>query len=94
MICDYSVPVLDYWRTKYDAFRLNTTSEKASSFFEAVIIIDGVQYRYGESTLTPLTDFSSDMRSNLENLYLDGDFGGVPYVSMSGLMELIQREEK
>ena len=57
-----------------------------------VYIVD--KNRYGESTLTPLSDFSSDMRSNLENLYLDGDFGGVPYVSISGLMELIQRKEK
>lgn len=55
-----------------------------------VYIVD--KNRYGESTLTPLTDFSGDMRSNLENLYLDGDFGGVPYVSISSLMEYIQRE--
>ena len=57
-----------------------------------VYIVD--KNRYGESTLTPLTDFSGDMRSNLETLYLDGDFGGVPYVSISSLMEYIQREGK
>lgn len=36
----------DYWQTKYDAFRLNTASEKECSFFEVVMVIDRVQYRY------------------------------------------------
>lgn len=41
------IPVLDYWQTKYDAFRLNTYSSEQNSFFEAVFIIDDIQYRYG-----------------------------------------------
>ncbi len=49
--------------------------------------------RYGESSLTALTDFSGDMRSNLENLYLEGDFGGVPYISQNGLSEVLGKEE-
>ena len=49
--------------------------------------------RYGESHLTALTDFSGDLRSNLENLYLDGNFGGVPYISQSGITELIGKEK-
>ena len=49
--------------------------------------------RYGESSLTALTDFSGDMRSNLENLYLEGDFGGVPYISQSGLSKILGKEE-
>ena len=72
--------------------RYKTEDDQKLFVKNQVYIVD--KNRYGESTLTPLTDFSSDMRSNLENLYLDGDFGGVPYVSMSGLMDLIQREEK
>lgn len=49
--------------------------------------------RYGESHLTALTDFSGDLRSNLENLYLDGNLGGVPYISQSGITELIGKEK-
>lgn len=41
------IPVLDYWQVKYDAFRLNTYSSKNNSFFEAVFVIDDIQYRYG-----------------------------------------------
>ena len=41
------IPVLDYWMTQYDSFRMNTYSSKQTSFFEAVFIIDGIQYRYG-----------------------------------------------
>ena len=44
---DNRIPILDYWQTKYDAFRLNTASEKECSYFETVMVIDGVQYRYG-----------------------------------------------
>ncbi|MBR5736139.1 MAG: ATP-binding protein, partial [Bacteroidales bacterium] len=44
---DNRIPILDYWQTKYDTFRLNTASEKECSFFETVMVIDGVQYRYG-----------------------------------------------
>ena len=72
--------------------RYKTEDDQKLFVKNQVYIVD--KNRYGESTLTPLTDFSSDMRSNLENLYLDGDFGGVPYVSISGLMEFIQREGK
>lgn len=41
------IPVLDYWMTQYDSFRMNTYSSEQTSFFEAVFIIDGIQYRYG-----------------------------------------------
>lgn len=44
---DQRVPILDYWLTKYDAFRLNTYSKQDSSFFEAIFLIDDIQYRYG-----------------------------------------------
>lgn len=35
------------WQQKYDPFRLNIQSREASSSFETVFIIDGIQYRYG-----------------------------------------------
>jgi len=72
--------------------RYKTEDDQKLFVKNQVYIVD--KNRYGESTLTPLTDFGGDMRSNLENLYLDGDFGGVPYVSIKSLMELIQRERK
>ena len=77
-----------------NASLLRYTMEDNQKLFvkNQVYLVD--KNRYGESTLTPLTDFSSDMRSNLENLYLDGDFGGVPYVNENGLMELIHKGEK
>lgn len=77
-----------------NASLLRYMTEEGKKLFvkNQVYLVD--KNRYGESTLTPLTDFSSDMRSNLENLYLDGDFGGVPYVNVNGLMELIHKGEK
>jgi len=39
--------MLDYWQTKYDAFKLNTYSVEDNSFFEVVAIIEKTQYRYG-----------------------------------------------
>lgn len=41
------IPVLDYWKTSYDAFRLNIDMTDKTSFFEAVFLIDDIQYRYG-----------------------------------------------
>jgi len=52
-----------------------------------VFVVD--KNRYGESSLIPLTDFSGDFRSNLETLYLDGEFGGVPYINTNSLLDLI-----
>ena len=48
--------------------------------------------RYGESTLTPLSDFSNDMRSNMESMYLEGDFGGVPYISIERILDMIKQD--
>lgn len=44
---DNRIPVLDYWKSSYDAFRLNTNMVDKASFFEAIFIIDDIQYRYG-----------------------------------------------
>lgn len=46
-ISNNRIPLLDYWKTTYDMFRLNTEMAKKASFFEAVFLIDGIQYRYG-----------------------------------------------
>jgi hypothetical protein len=42
-----NVPALDFWKNQYDTFRLSTQSAEASSFFEVVFLMKGVQYRYG-----------------------------------------------
>ena len=40
-----TVPVFDYWKTGYSAFKLSTEATGKSSFFEAVFLIDEIQYR-------------------------------------------------
>ncbi len=42
-----NVPVRAYWKDRYDAFRLSAQSAERPSFFEAVFILDDIQYRYG-----------------------------------------------
>lgn len=42
-----NIPAYDYWQSTYDSFRLNTQASKDDSFFEAVFILDNIQYRYG-----------------------------------------------
>lgn len=41
------IPVFDFWKSHYDAFRLSTQSAESPSFFEAVFILNDIQYRYG-----------------------------------------------
>ena len=67
-----------------------TTDKKKLFLKHQIYLVD--KNRYGESILTPLSDFSNDMRSNLEKLYLEGDFGGVPYISIERLLKLIKQD--
>ncbi|MBO7571562.1 MAG: ATP-binding protein [Bacteroidales bacterium] len=75
-----------------NASMLNYETQDGKKLFlkHQVYLVD--KNRYGESILTPLSDFSNDMRSNLEKLYLEGDFGGVPYISIEQLLDLIKQE--
>lgn len=41
------IPAFDFWKGKYDPFRLSTKSIEKPSFFEAVFILNDIQYRYG-----------------------------------------------
>lgn len=41
------IPSFDFWKGKYDPFRLSTNSTEMPSFFEAVFILNDIQYRYG-----------------------------------------------
>lgn len=40
------IPVFDFWRNQFAPFRLSTAST-SPTFFEVVILIDDIQYRYG-----------------------------------------------
>lgn len=42
-----TVPVFDYWKTEYSAYKLSTETTEKPSFFEAVFLIGDIQYRYG-----------------------------------------------
>jgi hypothetical protein len=42
-----NLPIFNFWKRRYDAFRLSTETANASSFFEIVFIHDNIQYRYG-----------------------------------------------
>ena len=41
------IPSFDFWKDKYDPFRLSTKSTEEPSFFEVVFILNDIQYRYG-----------------------------------------------
>lgn len=41
------IAVFDFWKSRYDAFRLSTNTTDTPSFFEAVFVLNDVQYRYG-----------------------------------------------
>ena len=73
-----------------NASMLNYETQDGKKLFlkHQIYLVD--KNRYGESILTPLSDFSNDMRSNMEKLYLEGDFGGVPYISIERLLDLIK----
>ncbi len=41
------IQTYNFWKNSYDTFKLSTESTKLPSFFEAVFILNGIQYRYG-----------------------------------------------
>lgn len=41
------IPSFDFWKNRYDPFRLSTKASESPSFFEAVFILKNIQYRYG-----------------------------------------------
>lgn len=48
--------------------------------------------RYGESTVSPITDFKKNIRSDMEKMYLEGEFTGVPYIDIDNIIALISDE--
>lgn len=41
------IPAFDFWTGRFDSFRLSTKSAEEPSFFEAVFLLENIQYRYG-----------------------------------------------
>lgn len=41
------IPAFDFWKSRYEVFKLSTKSAESSSFFEAVFLLNDIQYRYG-----------------------------------------------
>lgn len=48
--------------------------------------------RYGESNLYPITSIRSNIRSDIEKMYLDSKLTGVPYVELDHLIEIADHE--
>lgn len=46
--------------------------------------------RYGESKIKPISELSTDLRSNREKTYLSGDISGVPYINISAIFEAME----
>ena len=46
--------------------------------------------RYGESNLKPITYFGSDLRSNIEKIYLSGEVKGVPYLDIDAILDIME----
>lgn len=42
-----NIPVFDFWKRRYDPFRLSTQSVKEPSFYEVVFLLGDIQFRYG-----------------------------------------------
>ena len=69
---------------------LNSTDEDGDKLYRKDQIYLVNKNRYGESTLFPLTDFDGDLRSNIEKIYLDGNLGGVPFINISSIINMIK----
>ena len=75
-----------------NASMLNYKTEEGEKLFlkHQVYLVN--KNRYGESTLTPFSDFKNDMRSNIETLYLEGDLGGVPFINIEKILNVIKQD--
>ena len=71
---------------------LNSKIDKSKKLFTKYQIFLVNKNRYGESVLTPLTDFKLDLRSKLDELYLSGALGGTPYINSEAVLSLLGGE--
>jgi len=72
---------------------LNCRTEERKRLFTKQQIFIVNKNRYGESSLVPLTDFRDDLRSRLDEHYLNGELGGTPYLDRNVVMRLFNTEE-
>lgn len=76
-----------------NASLLNSKTDKGKKLFTKQQIFIVNKNRYGESSLVPLTDFKDDLRSRLDERYLNGELGGTPYLNKEMVMSLNNTEE-
>lgn len=69
----------------------NDNKEKKYLFRKDQIYIVN-KNRYGESNVYPITYFQHNIRTNIEKMYLDGKFTGVPYVELDNLLDIFGYE--
>jgi len=81
---DWERPLVAESKTKFEPHNLFYTDQ--------VYFVS--KNRYGESSLTPLSDYKGekDLRSNLERLYLDNRLEGTPMINTDKLINLIKEE--
>lgn len=70
---------------------LSAKDEEGQNLFKKDHVYVVNKNRYGESSVMPITDYSNDLRSNLEKYYLNGDITGVPYVETESLLNEIEK---
>ena len=70
---------------------LSAKDEEGQKLFKKDNVYVVNKNRYGESSVMPITDYSNELRSNLEKYYLNGDITGVPYVDTESLLNEIQK---
>lgn len=71
---------------------LSAKDEDGHSIFKKDNVYVVNKNRYGESSVMPITDYSNDLRSNLEKYYLNGDITGVPYIETESLLNEIEKQ--
>lgn len=80
------IPVFGFWKSRYAAFSLSTQSAECPSFFEAVFILNGIQYRYGvELSADEISDEWLYRKNAREVLVLsrNGGENGMPKITGS-----------
>lgn len=71
-------------------FLKSKTTENKKLFGKDQILLVS-KNRYGESSVSSLTEYGNDIQRNLDSLYLEGDFGAIPYIVLDRLDELVKK---
>ncbi len=77
--------------TQNAAFLKYKTSDNKRLFVKDQIFLVS-KNRYGESSVSTLSEYGSNIQRNLENLYLEGDFGAIPYIVLDRMDEIFENK--